>query len=184
MSILDPIWSALTDLPVELRHHGDEEVYSATPPYSAKYTLRSDRKLVNTQLLNLSEKQQVTEGVLCSEGGTEEMALRSNTHSFANPSLRHGYSGGVSKVVPSTDAVMPSIAELACAAGLSKLKEKRLLQTAAKDLRQGRVQVPSHIPSTNEERLKWVFIYRLAQLLGNDAFDRVLQRAFGARTAA
>ena len=64
MPIPDPVWSALTDLPVELRHHGDEEVYSATPPYSAKYTLRSDRKLVNTQLLNLWVKQEVMEGVL------------------------------------------------------------------------------------------------------------------------
>jgi hypothetical protein len=98
--------------------------------------------------------------------------------------LRHGYSGGVSKVVPSTDAVMPSIGDMACAAGLSKLKEKRLLHAAIKDLHQGRVQVPSHIPTTEDERVKWVFIYRLARLLGNDAFDRVLLRAFEARSAA
>ena len=79
---------------------------------------------------------------------------------------------------------MPSIDELVRAAGISKLKHRRLLEAAAKDLRQGRIQVPAHIPKTDDEQLKWVFMYRLVQLLGPQAFDRALARAFQARTAA
>ena len=79
---------------------------------------------------------------------------------------------------------MPSIDELVRAAGLSKLKQQRLLDAAAKDLRQGRIQVPSHIPATEDEQLKWAFIVRLAKQLGEAAFDRALVCAFQARTAA
>jgi hypothetical protein len=79
---------------------------------------------------------------------------------------------------------MPSIFELAHAAGLSKLKEQRLLQAAAKDLRHGRVQVPPHIPPTNEEKLKWVCIHRLKEMIGPDAFNRATLRALTTRDAA
>jgi len=137
---------------------------------------------VEAQKLDL--EQALTEGVLCSGSGTDSMPSRRNTHHFANPSSQQGHGGDRPKPFPSTDAIMPSIAELASAAGLSKLKQRRLLDAAAKDLRQGRIQVPSHIPATEDEQLKWVCLYRLAQLLGEEAFDLALAQAFQARAAA
>ena len=67
---------------------------------------------------------------------------------------------------------------------LSKLNQRRLLDAAAQDLRQGGIQVPSHIPATEDEQLKWMFIVRPAKQLGEAAFDRALERAFQAETAA